>query len=127
MPIKTAIDTDRSIIIHTITGKFTVEDAIGAYELSFTLPGFDERMGVIWDHRLTVAGDNTVGSLQELKQRIETSRFKRSQPYRVALVAEKDAIYGMARAFQAISGSLPTETLVTRSMDEALVWVAGGQ
>ncbi len=62
-----------------------------------------------------------VKRLLEVVERYQTSE----EPYRVAIVAPNDAVYGMARMYELMEGGEKELVRVFRSMDEAEVYTRG--
>jgi len=120
LPISYRIDAAAGAVFTTASGDLTAEEAAGY--LGKLLDQLTAPMNGLIDLR-EVAGveldANAVGDLAHL-----TSSFEeRVAGARVALVASRDLVFGMARMYQSLRADAPYEIGVFRDMDEARFWL----
>lgn len=118
MPASYKIDVDARVIRSHTDGVVTDEDLRGHQQRLRNDPGFDPSFDQIWDFREVERIEISTEAVRQLA---------RSRSYaegaRRALVAPRDAAYGLARMFQALHDTAPEDVGVFRTLEEALEWL----
>jgi hypothetical protein len=122
MPFKIKFAGPRSPIIITITGVLTAEDVAEMLAQIVNSQDYPANTNAIYDFSQMSFDNITSDFLQSLDYQIQRSDNKRIGA-KTAYVCPEDLKFGMIRAWEAFIDDLQVETLVTRSMEEALNWV----
>jgi hypothetical protein len=125
MPIKTELDDELGIVVHTILGDLKVEDVLLVQQQLYKDEDHDPSMPVLWDARL---GKATNLSYDEMRQMMNDSRpmWDRMGPGRTAIVTGSKADFGMARMYEALAHEMPREIVSFDDYEEAIEWLLGG-
>jgi len=122
MPITTEYDEERGLITTRATGVLTPE-ALAAHQ---GLLQDDPRFDPDFDHVFDLSGVTRLEATSDQIRDIAAHRVF-SHNSRRAVVAPRDAEFGMARMygiFAGLTGTLPESNLtVVRSLEEALAWL----
>jgi len=118
MPTHYRIDSERKLISSTAIGVVVDDDLRGHQRTLLNDPAFDPSFDQLWDFREVADVEISTNAVRE---------FARARSFapgaKRALVATKDAAYGMARMFQALHEDAPEDLRVFRSLDEAKIWL----
>ncbi|KMY68528.1 hypothetical protein AAU61_02410 [Desulfocarbo indianensis] len=107
---------------------FEVRGAVGRRELEEAIASFYEggpTRCVLWDLRQADLQRLATQDVRGLIRFMEQNNFIRAEG-RTALVAPRDADYGLARMGEVFAEGLPTQFGVFRSLEQALEWLAQG-
>ena len=124
MPITITVNTAERVRYSVLSGSVNDKELLDAYARSLEAPDFDPSLNGLVDARGVRQMDVTPAGLRRLADLIQT--VDRLQlPTKVAIVAESDVAFGMARMYQSIraSGGAPSEHRVFREMAEARAWL----
>ena len=124
MILKTIVDKDDSIIIHTVTGEITFDKIKTLYETVLKHPEFQEDMYVIWDIRDADASKLDSQDVIRLARYFET-QIKNRTEYRVAIIVSRDLEYGLSRMYQVAAADLPAKIGIFIDIDDGKTWVTG--
>lgn len=127
MPIKTVVDTEKTVTIHIASGDLTFD------EIASTLTSYYENAEmpekVIWDGRNASLRNFSPPELEEIAtypKQFNTDKTKIKGGKR-AIVAPTDLNYGLSRVIQSVTeiagDELPYKIKVFRSMEEAIQWL----
>ena len=126
MPIETSIDSESGLRMHVATGTLTpdeLENALrNAYDRSDYRPEANSLCDLREAHVEAFAG-------ADVRRVVDTVLKHRGAPpgTRTAIVVGRDLSYGLARMFaQQLEAKSPSDVMVFRDMDEAMVWLRGG-
>ena len=118
MPTSYRIDAERRVIFSSATGVVVDADLRSHQRSLLNDPDFDKGFDQLWDFGAVTRVEVSTAAVQELaKARSYEGGVKR------ALVAPKDAAFGMARMFQSLHDSAPETIRVLRSLPEAEAWL----
>jgi hypothetical protein len=118
MPFSYVIDKENGLIMVTVTGVFTVDDALQFRPQVRSEPDFDPNLSQLLD--LSAATIDL--SADEIRILAATSVF--SLTARRALVGESHEVYGLARMFSILRGLRGDRAIrVFRSRNEAMAWL----
>ena len=125
MSITTRIEPEHKLVIHTVSGDFGLVDVQPAWQAMLAHPDFRPDMNVMWDFRgITNLKDQfSSADIQQIASMTVDHLQQREKKYRLALVAERDLLFGFSRMFAAYTGELPMDLRVFRSLDEARAWL----
>ena len=125
MPVTTSYNKNDGFIHHILTGDITEVDIIEAFDNSLAVPDLKPDSHVIWDFREVHLPNlaDTMNQLKALAGYIKSKERNRSEGYKVALVANSDLLFGMARMYQVVASSLPVQFRVFKKIKEAEGWI----
>ncbi len=124
MPVTTEIDVERGIIIHTVVGELSADEAMEAYDQLLAHPNFQASLDVIWDISDGTIKGMTAQQMQRMTRYAEAAVGRRGQGFRQAVVTPRDIDFGVARMYQAYAERLPLgSSRVFRSLPEAHAWI----
>jgi hypothetical protein len=122
MPVNYQIDKANAIIRTECVGDVTLEEVVNHFRELARDPNCPERLDVLLDLR----GQSSIPENQQL--RVVTSEMARVrgrvQFGACAIVAPRDALYGMLRVFQVFTEAYFREAQVFRTLEEAEQWLA---
>lgn len=121
MPAYFKIDKEHRLVMSTISGVFTMAEALAHRENLRKHPDFDPSFSQLVDFTQVARLELKREDMQGLAQ---ASIF--SSDSRRAFVTSSDVVFGMARMFEALRDSIGENGIrVFRNLDEALDWVLG--
>jgi hypothetical protein len=125
MPIKTELDEELGIVVHTILGNLKTEEVLEAQRRVYLDEDHDPRMPVLWDARL---GRSSGLTYEDLRSLMERSRplWDRMGPGRTAIVTGSRADFGMARMYESLAHEMPRDIVSFDDYEEAIEWLTGG-
>lgn len=126
MPFKIDFTGPHSPLIVTIKGELRTDDVVEMLETIVNSEDYPANINAIYDFSQMSFNNITSDFLQALDHRIQRGSHDRIGA-KTAYVCPGDLQFGMIRAWEAFIDDLQVETLVTRSMDEALSWVMSEQ
>ncbi|MCX8045077.1 MAG: hypothetical protein N3B18_13240 [Desulfobacterota bacterium] len=86
-------------------------------------PDFKPGADALWDLREAQIKNFSAEDLRSLVFFIAEHQAKRGAGYKVAIVAERDLLFGGARMFEAFADSLPFSCRVFRNVEDAEQWI----
>ncbi len=124
MPVTTKLYEDENYVHHHLTGEIDQNFLIEVFDNNKTLTGLKSDTAVIWEfERVKIPNlTSTLNSTRKIADHIKDTQVENRKNYRVALVADSDLIYGMARMYQTIAEFLPVTFRVFRSLGKAREW-----
>jgi len=119
MPAFYKIDKERRLVMTTVSGVFSLADAVSHMERLSKDPDFDPTFSQIADFmhvtRVELSGDD----IHRLAQRTILSADSRR-----ALIAPNETVFGMGRMFEILRGLQGERGIrIFRNLEEALDWV----
>jgi hypothetical protein len=122
MPVTYQIDKASGIIHTQCTGRVTLEEVIGHFQELERDPECPDHLDVFLD----LTHQATLPRPDELKEvSFELARVRpRVQFGSCAIVANRDALFGMLRMFEVLAEQAFRETRVFRDRSEAQAWLA---
>ena len=122
MPVTYQIDAENATIRTRCVGDVTLEEVIHHFHQLALDPDCPGRLGVLLDlsEETTIPKSNELRAVACAIGKVRT----RVQFGACAIVAPRDALYGMLRVFEVFAENLFSETRVFRSLDEAEQWLA---
>ena len=121
--ISTCIDATRGLVVHTGTGELSVDEIETALEKRFGDSAYRPGMKVLWDCRNASVASieaSALGALIAFNVRRAATRGNGKS----AIVASKDADYGVCRMFQTLADHLPWSIAVFRDRESATLWLS---
>jgi hypothetical protein len=123
MAISYTIDEARGVVFITWVGTASEADVVRThrrlYESEQWKPGFHQ----IVDVQKAQPGDITIDSLRELASLIESYVSGKCEGFKTAVIAPEDVLFGLARAYEAVSEESPENVMVFRERASALDWI----
>lgn len=124
MPVKTVIDTERNIVLHSIEGSFGLEDIEPAWRTMLVDPEFHAGMNVLWNFGQGIQSSQfSTDDMRRIVTMTAAHIKQRGADYKLALLAPLDLYFGLSRMFEAYGDEIPIQIHAFRSMDEALDWL----
>lgn len=125
MPVTYQINHKKGFIETNCTGAVTFDEVIGHFEQLEAEAELPERLDVLLD----LEGATTLpesGQLLEVAQAVD--RLKARVKWGAcAIVASRDALFGMSRMFEAFAEGSFVRIAVFRGREDAIRWLAGSQ
>ena len=118
MPIISQIDSSLGVVFSTFQGVVTKEDILAQVERFRTDPSFQPSFDHIIDTRGITRFDVSTEGLRTVSRH---SAF--DEKSRRAVVAETDAMFGMARMYEVFREDAPDQMMVFHDMAEARRWL----
>ena len=122
------IDKKTGRVTITISGKIEFLKTIKTCaEEMLKDPDFHPGMDALWDLRTVEMKDMSTYDLRVLVSYIEAHQQERGAGYKVAIVVNKDLLFGGARMFEAFADTSPFSCRVFRDITQAESWLEGHQ
>ena len=115
-------DDELDARIATYSGFVDDEDLRTAYDALLASGEFDPAMDVVSDLSEVTRYDVSAEGLRELARTFAPYNAAMAGA-RLAIVAPKDVIYGMARMFEILRSDAPQEIRIFRDLEEAREWI----
>jgi hypothetical protein len=128
MPLDYLIDNEKKLVRATARGKLTSADVFAYQRAVWTRPdvvGFNELVDMTNAEEIDAPSTGNVRHLAGVSAEMDS----RTGPGRLAIVAPSDLAYGLGRmyaTFRDLDKRSSRKVSVFREMDQALVWLAGG-
>ena len=121
MPIAYEIDAANSIVRVRLTGSLRLDEVVRAVEALLGDPGLEPGTKILSDHSglEEIATTSLVKSVVPLLERLA----ERLGPFRCAVLAPRDASYGMARMAGMMAEWTRAEVCAFRTLDQAEEWL----
>lgn len=111
-------------IVITLEGVLTADVFVEMLEQIVNSKEYPSNINAVYDLTQMSFDNINIEFLQSLT--VLAKRYgKNRSGAKTAYVCPKDLQFGMARIWEVFVSDLPLETIVTRSMDEALSWING--
>lgn len=123
MSIDSQIDPELNVIIRIVTGEVAVSDVISAFDESLTRAEFKKDMNVIWNLNDAEVSDWKEEKYLEIIKLIGKNTTLRGSNYKIAIVAQKNLTFGVARVLESYGYKLPQSIRVLKCMDDAYDWI----
>ena len=122
MTVTYELDRESDFIHTRCTGNVTLEEVLRHFQELETEPSLPERLDVLLDldEMQTLPETNELSSVVSAVQRLE-ARLKWGA---CAIVASRDALFGMSRVFEAFAEGRFSSSCVFRRHDKAERWLA---
>ena len=123
MPVSYQIDQSQGVIRTKCFGNVTFDEVINHFEILVRDPRCPNHLDVLLDLSETTSMPKT-NQLKEVSS--EIGRIRKSVRFDAcAIVAGRDALFGMARMFEVFAEEHFRATRVLRTLDEAEKWLDG--
>jgi hypothetical protein len=121
MPVLYKLDAANGIIRTKCVGDVTLEEVLGHFEELARDPDCPSRLDVLLD----LTEETTIPQIHELRAvtRAIAKVRERVRFCAVAVVATRDALFGMLRMFQVFTEALFREAQIFRTLEEAEAWL----
>lgn len=123
MSIDSQIDPELNVIVRIVTGEVAVSDVISAFDESLTRAEFKKDMNVIWNLNDAEVSDWKEEKYLEIIKLIGKNTTLRGSNYKIAIVAQKNLTFGVARVLESYGYKLPQSIRVLKCMDDAYDWI----
>ncbi|NOZ38185.1 MAG: hypothetical protein GXP11_09015 [Gammaproteobacteria bacterium] len=124
MPVKTVIDIEKNLVVHTIAGGFGLVDIEPAWRAMLVDPKFKAGMNVLWDFKQGIQTSSfSAEDMRHIVNMTAEHIKQRGAEYKLALLATRDLYFGLSRMFEAYGDEIPIEIHAFRTMEEALDWL----
>ena len=123
MPITFEFEPDRQLVTFRHVGDVTDDELLAFYKDFFEDPKTVDYVKLLILLEQTRSSGRSSEALRSLAGLLEKSFERGATQWRVAVVAPGDHSFGLARMYEAFSGSLPWEFRVFRDSDEARAWL----
>lgn len=124
MPVKTVVDIEKNLVIHTILGGFGLVDIEPAWRAMLVDPKFQAGMNVLWDFRQGIQTSSfSAEDMRHIVSMTAEHIKQRGAEYKLALLAPRDLYFGLSRMFEAYGDEIPIEIHAFRTMENALDWL----
>ncbi|OIO68223.1 MAG: hypothetical protein AUJ57_10350 [Zetaproteobacteria bacterium CG1_02_53_45] len=124
MPVLTHFEPENHMILRTATGALHAADMIEAMVQTLYQPPFRISMHAIWDITDADVSHLEREDLLTLVEHIRNYTDKRGSGYKIAIAAERDISFGIARMFAILCDELPICIAVFRNMELARNWIS---
>jgi hypothetical protein len=130
MTMSTTIKIDKitGLITITIAGEINLLHSIKTVAQEMLKdPDFHPGMDALWDIRKAEMQNLPTNDILSLVSFIKSHQQERGAGYKVAIVADRDLLFGGARMFEAFADTVPFNCRVFRDIEEAESWISGRQ
>jgi hypothetical protein len=125
MPISYQIDEARGLVVTTATGALTDADILGLKARLQVDPRWSPRLRELADVRGIDRLDVTTVGVRRMAS-WDAAVGPAIESYRLAIVAPRDEVYGMARMYQMLTEFAVPNVGVFRDLEEAERWLGVG-
>lgn len=122
MPISYQIDEEHNLVLTTGSGVITDEDILQHKNRLLSDPNFKPGMRELSDLRGIERLDVTPDGVMKMVQHDET-HAPEVTAHRLAIVASKDVVYGMARMYQSLTEQIVVNVRIFRDFEAARAWL----
>ena len=123
-----SFDKETGLATISLSGELDLLQAIKAAAADMMKhPDFQPGADALWDLRKAELNHLPTNDIMALVTYIKGYRQSRGSGYRVAIVVERDLLFGGARMFEAFSDTVPFTCSVFRNIDEARAWLSRTQ
>lgn len=126
MTIKFHFRPEENVVICVHKGDRTDDEFLAAYKSMFENDLFNISMNRLVDMRQAGTGEKRSSTaLQQLAKYVSTQFSETGARPKVACIAPKDSVFGIARMYEAYSQieNVPWDLVVFRAVDAALSWL----
>ena len=123
MSIHTSVNQELNCVERKVEGEFNFNKFFTSFHELENIPGFVKGMDALWDLRQADLKNITVDTVDKIAHFVANNTDKRGEDYRIALVVNNDLAFGLARMFRSMSGRVPVNINIFRSMDDAHQWL----
>jgi hypothetical protein len=123
MPISYAIDSDRHRVVVRFTGTVRDQDLFSTYNELYNDPRHQIGMPELTDCRELERAEVTSVGLQDLARMTGAKLDPAQKPWRVAIVAPQNVVYGLARMYELLREGSPEQVEVFRDYAAAQQWL----
>ena len=122
MPVKTKVDHDKQLTIHTVTGEPSFQEGMATFKKFYE---GNPTQNVLWDFRKAslarISSKQTEAIIDYIKHHAE-----KRVGGKTAILVSRDLEYGMSRMVQALTKikDIPLKTEIFRSIEEAIQWLS---
>lgn len=123
MPIDFELDPDRQLVTFHHVGDVTDDELLTFYKEFFDGPKTGDYLKLLILLEQTKSFGRSSAALRSLAEILQEASERDPAERKAAVVAPEDHSFGMARMYEAFSGSVPWEFRVFRDRDEARIWL----
>ena len=117
-PIRFELDEKHGVRTAIFSGVITEQGLISAYTALVSDPAFDPAINDLVDLSAVTRLDVTSAGVRRVAQMFDPMNHLQTQN-RLAIVAPRDELFGMARMYEILRSDAPEETRVFRTMEQA--------
>jgi hypothetical protein len=123
MPISYTIDSDRHRVVVRLTGTVRDQDLFSTFNELYNDPRHQIGMPELTDCRELERAEITGAGLEALARMTAAKLDPAQKPWRVAIVAPKTVVYGLARMYELLREGSPEHVEVFRDLAAAEQWL----
>lgn len=123
MPIKSFVKPEHNLVIMVHEGVIPDDEFLAFYKSFFAGEEFVPSMNLLVDLREADSSARSSGVLRHFAEYVGTVITNGPARAKVAVVAQRDLSFGIARMYEAFSESVPWDFVVFRAIDAALAWL----
>jgi hypothetical protein len=117
------INESSGLVTLTVSGQVSYPGVIKTLAKMLEDPRFQKGADILWDFRSAELDRLTAADIRGITSFLEKKKESRGEGYKVAIVSERDADFGVGRMYEGYAGRLPFNVMVFRKMEEALQWL----
>ena len=121
MAVEYRFNREKEILYITIIGSFTPEDIEKTAAYITKSNEFSPEVNTVWDIRFANFTNISLDYQEKLKN--IRKRFPQRGKAKIALVADNDLSFGLARMYEQLSAELPRKLKVFKKLNEAEKWL----
>jgi len=122
MPIRVSVDETRGLVEMAVAGELTKSELVKTMDRYFREPYSTLPLGLFDLSDVTfmdISGDSVRDAARRAAQHVDS----RLEGGKLAIVAPRDVLFGMARMYEILRADSPVEVQVFRGRDEAESWL----
>ena len=123
MPITSYVKPEHKLTIFVHRGAVSDDEFLAFYKQFFSGGRYDSSMNLLVDLRDADSTQRSPGVLRSFAGFMGTKIPGGTVRPKVAVVAQKDLSFGLARMYEAFAESVPWDFVVFRALDAALAWL----
>ena len=125
MKVETTINSDKSIRIHVVSGKFDMNELLNVLDGLYSGSEQNLELDALWD--LREAEDVGTLNIQHLDKLVNmvSRKWETDTPHRAALVVSRMVDFGLARMYEMrMESKSKNEIRVFNNMEQAVHWLS---
>ncbi len=122
--INTKIDRANNVVVQKVTGQLCLNDIISKIESALGDITYVAGMDCIWDVTEANLSQVQVDDIFILIKFVSNNLLRTGTGFKLAIIANSDLGYGLAKMFIGYGQVLPFSKNVFRSYDDGLAWIS---
>ena len=114
---------DGNIVVFTFAGEFTLDQYFAAMAQLDASEAYNRNIDTIWDLREADTKSLGIEDVRSIAANARSLAARRKKDWKVAIVAQTDLTFGLARMYEAYASGVHHRTKVFRNFEEAEAWV----